>query len=317
MNRIDRLSAIIIQLQSRKTVRAQDIAQRYEISLRTVYRDIRSLEEAGIPIIGEAGLGYSLLEGYRLPPVMFTREEATAFITAEKLVSRLTDAANGNSFTSALDKVRAVLKSAEKDYLEHIDDRIAVLRVSRPPEIAAKCNPMQDILKAIAAKQVMDLQYFSYYRQEHTSRKVEPVGVFYLDNYWHLIAWCRDKEAYRDFRFDRIQDIFATETIFVDQHPSLKDYLRDQYKDLKLQEVTLLVDATAYLHLGEQKYYHGFVSELVRPDGVEVQFLTTSIEGIARWFMGIADFAVVVHSDPLKRRVKSLFDAISEKINTF
>lgn len=313
MNRIDRLSAIIIQLQSRKVVRAQDIADRYAISLRTVYRDIRSLEEAGIPIIGEAGVGYSLLEGYRLPPVMFTREEATAFLTAEKLVARLTDAGNGNSFTSALDKVRAVLKTAEKDFLEHIDGRIEVLRLSRPPEVDAKCDPMQHILKAVAARQVMELHYFSYYRQEFSRRKIEPVGVFYLDHYWHLIAWCRDKEAYRDFRFDRIQDIAATETVFVDHHPSLKDYIRDQYKDLKLEEVTLLVDQEAYLHLGEQKYYHGYVSEQVKEEGVEIQFLTMSIQGFARWFMGIADCAVVVHSDPLKLRVKALLEAIAEK----
>lgn len=314
MNRIDRLSAIIIQLQSRKVVRAQDIADRYQISLRTVYRDIRSLEEAGIPLMGEAGIGYSLLEGYRLPPVMFTREEATAFITAEKLVSRLTDAANGISFSVALDKVRAVLKTAEKDYLENIDDRIEVLRACRPPELEKDCNPLQLILQAIAGKKVMDLNYFSYYRQEYTKREIEPVGVFYLDHYWHLIAWCRDKEAYRDFRFDRILDISITETIFVDQHPTLKDYLRDQYKDFKLQEVTILVDPAAYLHLGEQKYYHGYVSHRTVEKGIEVSFLTISIEGFARWFMGIADCAVVVHSDPLKLRIKELLEAIANKM---
>jgi predicted DNA-binding transcriptional regulator YafY len=86
MNRIDRISAILIQLQTRRVVKASDIAERFNISLRTVYRDVRSLEEAGVPIIGEAGVGYSLVDGYRLPPIMFTREEATAFLTAEKFV---------------------------------------------------------------------------------------------------------------------------------------------------------------------------------------------------------------------------------------
>ena len=97
MNRLDRISAILIQLQSRRVVKAADIADRFNISLRTVYRDIRSLEEAGIPLIGEAGVGYSLADGYRLPPVMFTREEATAFLTAEKFIEKLPNTDRGNT----------------------------------------------------------------------------------------------------------------------------------------------------------------------------------------------------------------------------
>ena len=91
MNRFDRITAILIQLQSKKVVRAQDLADRFDISLRTVYRDIRTLEEAGVPLYGEAGVGYSIVDGYRLPPVMFTQEEAMAFITAEKLMEKFTD----------------------------------------------------------------------------------------------------------------------------------------------------------------------------------------------------------------------------------
>src|ERR1700712_437955 len=119
MNRIDRVSAILIQLQSRRVVKAIDIADRFGISLRTVYRDVKTLEEAGIPIIGEAGVGYSIMDGYRLPPVMFTREEATAFLTAEKFVEKLTDTSTTAQYQSAMYKVKAVLRSSEKDALEN------------------------------------------------------------------------------------------------------------------------------------------------------------------------------------------------------
>src|SRR5882762_2366702 len=118
MNRIDRISAILIQLQSRRVTKAQDIADRFAISLRTVYRDVKALEEAGIPIIGEAGVGYSIMDGYRLPPVMFTQEEAIAFLTAEKFVEKLTDASTTEHHKSAMYKVRAILKTTEKDMLE-------------------------------------------------------------------------------------------------------------------------------------------------------------------------------------------------------
>src|ERR1700741_4212443 len=102
MNRIDRVTAILIQLQSKRVVKAQEIADRFAISLRTVYRDIKTLDEAGIPIIGEAGIGYSIMEGYRLPPVMFTREEATALLTAEKLVEKLTDTSTQQTYQGAM-----------------------------------------------------------------------------------------------------------------------------------------------------------------------------------------------------------------------
>lgn len=314
MNRIDRLSAILIQLQSRRVVRAQDIADRYEISLRTVYRDIRSLEEAGIPVIGEAGVGYSLMEGYRLPPVMFTREEATAFITAEKLVKNLTDANNSSSYTQALDKIRAVLRTADKDYLEHIDHRIEVVKTNRVPEMSLQHNRLQTILDAVAAKKILRLDYFSYFKQERNVRFIEPVGVFYLDNYWHLIAWCRLRKGYRDFRFDRILDIATTEEHYEDQHPSLKSYLHDQHKEIPLEEVTILVDHKASLHLGEQKFYQGYVAEKDTPEGVEMQFLTMSVEGFARWFMSFADYAVVLKSEATKKRVRELFTGISKKL---
>jgi predicted DNA-binding transcriptional regulator YafY len=91
MNRIDRLSAILIQLQSRPLTKSQQIADRFGISPRTVYRDIRALLDAGIPIIGSPGIGYSLVQGFKLPPLMFTQAEAIAFLTAEKLVNELTD----------------------------------------------------------------------------------------------------------------------------------------------------------------------------------------------------------------------------------
>ncbi|WP_069660457.1 helix-turn-helix transcriptional regulator [Arcticibacter eurypsychrophilus] len=315
MNRIDRLSAILIQLQSRKNTRAQDVANRYQISLRTVYRDIRSLEEAGVPIIGEAGRGYSLADGYRLPPLMFTREEATAFITAEKLVISLTDQENSKSYTLAMDKIRAVLKRTDKDYLEDLDTRIKVIKSKRDPEFKEHANPLQIILQAIADKKVMRMTYYAYYRQEQTLRLVEPIGVFYLDNYWHLIAYCRERKACRDFRFDRIKSIEITNECYQDVHISLENYLIDQYKEYSVIEITLLVDQEASFHLGEQKYYQGYVSEKQTSKGVEMKFMTLSPEGFCRWYLSIADCAIILQPDSIKKKAQLLFNTIKKNIN--
>lgn len=316
MNRIDRLSAILIQLQSRRTVRARDIADRYNISLRTVYRDISSLEEAGIPIIGEAGIGYSLQEGYRLPPVMFTREEATALITAEKLMAQLTDTANAGLFSNALDKIRAVLETTDKDYLNHMESKIAVVQKSAPGDFIAQENLLQLILDALGSHLVMKMHYFKPYNQGETKRTIEPVGVFYVNRYWHLIAFCREKNDYRDFRFDRIKQISASDIKFKTKHPSLKTFLNEQYKDVRSEEVKLLVSHHGALNIGDSKYYYGYVSERDTPDGIEMEFITMSVDGFARWYISISDYAKITHSDILKTTVRSLFDSFSNTVKT-
>ncbi|MBS7564967.1 YafY family transcriptional regulator [Mucilaginibacter sp. Bleaf8] len=311
MNRIDRLSAILIQLQSRRVVKAQDIADRFAISLRTVYRDVKALEEAGIPVIGEAGAGYSLADGYRLPPVMFTREEAMAFVTAEKLVESLTDKVNGTHYQSAMFKIKSVLRNAEKDYLASVDDRISVLKSRSNKHAEPEVNPMQIILTAIAERKVLKLKYFTYYRQQHTERHVEPVGTFYLDNFWHFIAYCRTRQDYRDFRFDRMTDLAITQDCFDSHHPTLKEYLDQVYVDRKLESVVLRVNKKAALRLGEQKYYHGYIDEVDKGDEVEMSFMTMSLMGFARWYLMFADCASIIKPIALKEQVKSIIENIN------
>ncbi|HTB30754.1 MAG TPA: YafY family protein, partial [Bacteroidia bacterium] len=257
MNRIDRLTAILIQLQSKRVVKAQDIAERFSISLRTVYRDIRTLEEGGIPIIGETGVGYSIMDGYRLPPVMFTLEEATAFLTAEKLIEKLTDTSTEESYKSAMYKVKAVLRSTEKDYLESMDNHIEVLNNSHIPKPKSLPNPIQAILKSISGKNVLNIEYFSNNKQEKTKRNIEPVGVFYSGNYWHIIAFCHLRNDYRDFRTDRISHISQTSQKFIKEHPSLKNYLKQLTKERELETVVMRVDKKILSHFGDQLYYNG------------------------------------------------------------
>ncbi len=305
MNRIDRVTAILIQLQSKRVVKAQDVADRFNISLRTVYRDIRTLEEAGIPLVGEAGVGYSIMDGYRLPPVMFTIEEATAFLTAEKLVEKLTDPSTEESYKSAMYKIKSVLRSAEKDHLEIMDDYIEVLRNPYLPE---ESNPgsLQRILKSIAEKKVLSISYFANHSQEKTSRNIEPIGIFYYGSKWHLIAFCQLRNDYRDFRTDRIAQITATPLPFKKQHPSLKAYLKQVTETKELLKVILLVDPSRMKHFGEQKYYNGFISQREVGDKVEMTFLTSSLEGFARWFIIFGDHAQIVTPDHLKTRVKEI-----------
>lgn len=313
MNRIDRISAILIQLQSKKVVKAQDIADRFGISLRTVYRDVRTLEEAGIPLIGEAGVGYSLTDGYRLPPVMFTREEAVAFLTAEKLVEKMTDTSTETSYKSAMYKVKAVLKSSEKEHLESINDHIEVLKSPYLKQDNLTSDHIQTILKSISQKLVLTIDYFANHSQQSTRRNLEPVGIFFSGNNWYLIAYCMLRNDYRTFRIDRISKAEFNGAQFQKEHPSLKTYLNQLSKEKELHKVVMTIDRSIIKYLGEQKFYNGFVSEKINGNTVEMTFLSASLEGFARWFMMFGDMAEIISPPVLKERIKEISKKISEK----
>ena len=312
MNRIDRVSAILIQLQSRRVVKAADIADRFNISLRTVYRDVKTLEEAGIPIIGEAGVGYSIMDGYRLPPVMFTREEATAFLTAEKFVEKLTDVSTLEHYKSAMYKIRSILKTPEKTLLEEIDSSIEVFKSHNQVNTDNK-DYIQTLLNCIGKKYMITIDYFANHSQEHTKRDIEPIGIFYKENHWHLIAFCRMRDDYRDFRIDRINGISVSEQIFNNKHPTLKAYIAQTAREQQLDLVVILVNNKIAPQLDYQKYYSGFVSEKSAGGQVEMTFLTASLEGFARWFMMFGDEAEIISPDSLKERICNIAASITQK----
>jgi predicted DNA-binding transcriptional regulator YafY len=315
MNRIDRVSAILIQLQSRKIVRAQDIAGRFHISLRTVYRDIKTLEEAGVPVIGEAGVGYSIMEGYRLPPVMFTKEEATAFLTAGKLIEKFTDDSTNKNYVSAMDKVRSVLRSTEKNFLENMEDHIEVMQNYAPFETGSVSNLLPGLLKSIATKEVLHIKYCAINSGETTERNIEPIGIYYAGGYWHTIAYCQLRKDYRDFRAERIMSMRNTGQIFIDNHPSLKTYLNRLAKRENLETIIINVKTDIARHLRQLKFYYGFVGEKEIKNKVQMTFLTSYTEPFVRWFAMFADHAEIVSPHSLTDMLKAHIIRISEKIS--
>ncbi len=315
MNRIERISAILIQLQSKKVVKGQEIADRFSISLRTAYRDIRALEMSGVPLTGEAGVGYSLVDGYRLPPISFSKEEALAFLTAEKLVEKFTDTKTTSDYQSALYKIKSVLKSDEKEHLERLEDKIEIVRNYDYPFEDNSENHIPTILNSIANKKVLKINYFANHNREHTERTVEPVGIFLMGERWHLIAFCLLRSDYRNFRIDRISKSEKTNEDFSKKHPSLKKYLKELTKETQeLSAIKIQANNRCLKYLGEQKYYHGFISEKTQDEFTEMEFLCSSIEGFARWFIMFGDEAEIVHPPILKKRVHDLANEIIAKL---
>jgi predicted DNA-binding transcriptional regulator YafY len=309
MNRIDRLSAILIQLQSKKVVRALEVAERFEISLRTVYRDIRALEEAGVPIGAEAGVGYFLMEGYNLPPVKFSKEEAGAILMASKLAEAQTDKSIRKNLNDALFKIRAVLKLEEKDYLESIENSIEVLHL--PEELANSKFPdhfLSDIQLALAQKKVINFDYYSNYNDAFTNRDVEPLSLCYYGRHWHLVAYCRLRNDLRDFRSDRIMKLSISEKVFEKDHANYSGYLSSIIQGSDLQEVVIRFSNKVSRYINEQRYFLGYIDS-EKSDGYEdMKFMTADLEMFARWLLQFSGSIKVLSPDLLRDKLIYLFE---------
>jgi len=304
MNRTDRLSAILIQLQSKRVVRAQEIADRFEISLRTVYRDIRSLEEAGIPICAEAGLGYYLMDHYHLPPVMFTNEEAAALLFGEKLIEKMSDEKIKKDFCSALFKIKAILKPGEKDHLEKLHDRIAVFNMNTMSERFNQLY-LNEIQQALVNKQVLEIEYESKYAEEAMCRKVEPIGLCNYSSRWHLFAWCQLRQDYRDFRLDRILSLRPTDEYFKGkQHPSIKEYMQMTNPISNVANITVLIPKKRMKLIEDSKYWYGFLSEEEVGGNIRMQFSNDELHGFASWLLNSGSHAQVEKPTELRQIIQ-------------
>ena len=152
---------MLVHLQSKKVVKAEEMANRFEISLRTVYRDVKALMEAGVPIGSEAGKGYFIVDGYHLPPVMFTQDEASSMLLAGKFVEKMGDKSMKTAFESAMFKIKAVLSDPEKDHLEQLHSYVEISVATRPVQPNFPDHFITEIQRAAVKKWVLEIEYSS------------------------------------------------------------------------------------------------------------------------------------------------------------
>lgn len=219
--RLARLTAILTQLQSKRIVTAKDIAEKHNVSIRTVYRDIRTLEQSGIPIIVEEGKGYTLLEGYRIAPVMFTEEEANALVTAEQLILKNKDQSFAEQYQNAITKIKSVLKQNQQEKTELLTSRI---QVRNNQENSKTSNYLILLQSAISNYQLIKIEYLSL-ENSKTEREIEPFALYTTQDNWILIAFCRLRKEFRAFRLDCIQNLSHLEKKFEPHNITLQQYL--------------------------------------------------------------------------------------------
>jgi predicted DNA-binding transcriptional regulator YafY len=305
--------AIALRLQGRRVVRAEDLAAHFEISVRTVYRDMAALGEAGIPILAEAGVGYSLSRGYHLPPIMFTAEEASALALGAKLVDHLTDASLRKQMETALLKIRSVLPRDRQDYLDRLERSTVVLSRGANAVPRLSSEALIPIQRALAERRVLTLDYQGGQRRGKTKRQVEPLGlVFYGDN-WHLIAYCRLRHDVRDFRTDRILKLQLQNELFSGHDDfSLKSYLESECHPGKFELARVRFAPEAMERVRRERFW-GLVEEQAEGESIAVTLLDYSLEWLARWVLSFGSLAEVLAPEPLKKIVAAEAEKVAGK----
>lgn len=201
MRRADRLFEIIQWLRTRRVTTAQWLAERLEVSERTIYRDIRDLMTSGVPIEGEAGVGYALRKGFDLPPLMFNRDELAALNLGAQIVRSWADPELASAAERVLSKIEVILP----DTLKH---QIQNTRMYSP---MVRLNP--EVARVLALLRFAIDQQFKVslgYRREDgeaSARTIWPLGLYFWGNVWTLAAWCELRESFRNFRLDRMADV--------------------------------------------------------------------------------------------------------------
>jgi len=226
MRRADRLFQIVQQLRGRRLTTARHLADRLQVSERTIYRDVRDLQLSGVPIEGEAGVGYVLRKGFDIPPLMFDREELEALVVGARMVQAWGGATLSEAVTQALTKIEAVLPADRKRDI--VRSRLFALHFHIPPNLAATVDQMRE---AINGRRLLR---FEYVRQdgESSTRDVRPLALYFWGSVWTLAAWCELRDDFRSFRVDRISNPALLDGTFVEEPgKTLEDFISRVVKD--------------------------------------------------------------------------------------
>lgn len=221
IKRLSRLTAILTQLQTKRLTKASELAEKFLVTKRTIYRDIKALEMAGVPILVEEGKGYSLMEGYRVSPIMFTESEAYALITAEQLILKNKDSSFVKEYSEAINKIKSVLRNNTKDKSNLLSDRV-LFRINSNNNRTS--HFLSTIQLAMTNFKLIKIKYQSSENKQSTERSIEPFAMYSTQENWLLIAYCRLRKDFRTFRIDRILDLFTLNEEFEPHDMTMQEY---------------------------------------------------------------------------------------------
>jgi predicted DNA-binding transcriptional regulator YafY len=308
MNRIDRLFGITTRLQARGHLRAADLANIYEVSVRTIYRDIAALSESGVPIVSLPGRGYSLVDGYFLPPLLLSTREATALVIGARWLAGQASADIASAAEESVAKILAVVSADARRELRELDDVLDLTMFPEPREqLDVGDERVRALWQAILERRLTTLRYFGRNRGQQTVRTVEPLRLGYANGAWYLTAYCRDRQEERAFRLDRIERLDVESEKFparlttpIQERPAIDVIVRFRG------------DISRWVR---ERQHWSFVSEETTKDGLLVRYRPVDLDEIAPWLLGWGTAAEVIAPrelrDHLRNEAKSLVEMLT------
>ncbi|WP_439555184.1 helix-turn-helix transcriptional regulator [Dyadobacter sp.] len=231
IKKLSRVTAILVQFLSRKMVNSKTLAEKFNVSIRTIYRDIKLLESAGIPIVTEEGKGYSIMDGYKLPPIMLTETEANALLIAELVIQSSKDTSLIKEFAAVTAKIKAVLPRRLRDENESLEKKIGVSNTYI--DSSPKSDLLLELQKPLLSHKLIEVDYVDK-SGEKSWRELEPFALYAnQNNEWVLVAFCRLRNDFRSFSLVNITKMVVSDKSFIPQSITFEQYLARTYGNKK------------------------------------------------------------------------------------
>jgi predicted DNA-binding transcriptional regulator YafY len=297
MNRIDRLFAMLLALQSNRRIRSQDLADKFEVSKRTIYRDILALSEGGVPVVSLPGEGYELMDGYYIPPLNFTETEAVALILGTQLLKQQAAGSVTAGAEQALEKINTALP---KNVRERVKALTSIIGFITGKDRFNLDDPRLMILqKAIQSGRVIHLRYHGFDRNKPTKRIVEPYQLYYAMGAWYMEGFCRLRKEMRTFRLSRVEKLTLGADSFVKRDHERKR--SDEIVNVKIQ-----FDEKIVRWVRERQHY-GFMKERAAGNkgGAIMTYQVLRLTDIMPWVLSWGTGAEVLSPQEFREIIKT------------
>ncbi|QTH42764.1 YafY family transcriptional regulator [Cohnella sp. LGH] len=305
MNKTDRLLAIVLELQRNKVLRAEDLAAIFETSVRTIYRDIQALSEAGVSVVGAPGQGYSLMEGYFLPPVSFTVEEAVALLIGTDFIEHWFDVHYGSKSRTSRGKIEAILPEPIRTEASRIRKSFRLLTTAKDIARIQEKAYLEAIRRAILEERKIRFRYSKRVAEADGNRQsirtVAPYGLVLHQGSWVLVAQCELRQNIRHFRLSRMSELIELEDRFI--LPA--DFLLDAYQPPDDRNVLVRIrvqpDIADKVRESNNFYIHTIEDHT---EGLLVTLRVRQPEELLHWVLGWGSGVVVLEPETFRDRVR-------------